>query len=439
MSEKKNNESILGRFDNVTRLAACVICLTCIAVLTVSAGGKSDVSKEEAAPIKLAMLQPLEGECAPWGIPIVRGAQIWADEHNATGGILCGDGKRHLVELSAYTNVCYYPNEELKAAKKAIYEDKAGFLFQTYTPSCRKALVSLLNSEKVLSLSYGAGYLSKDCPYLVGCVTGLPTVYMGMLVHLVEIHPEVERVAIMVTNNSCGTSGQWNYLAACEVLKEKVEVVFNETVDEETKDFFPVLSTLLEKKPDVICHMGLPPGPLAILMETALQLGYNGYWLNESWSLEHLLTRVTAEQLEGKLFSAWAADASVPGQHSRLDTMYKTYIERYGQQEWIVDASATYVSLCILEPALAAAPSIDPTTVMETMYGLTEVEHPIFGKSGWGGKEIFGADHHLLTPYPIYVVKGGRHTVSGVFEFAPWWQQNKNVAIEILKKGGQTF
>ena len=42
--------------------------------------------------IKMGMAMPLEGECAQWGIPITRAGQMWADEHNANGGIPCGDG-----------------------------------------------------------------------------------------------------------------------------------------------------------------------------------------------------------------------------------------------------------------------------------------------------------------------------------------------------------
>lgn len=69
----------------------------------------------EPQRIRMGMVTPLEGECAQWGIPITRAGQIWADEHNAEGGILCGDGERHMIDYSAYTNVCFYPNEELTA------------------------------------------------------------------------------------------------------------------------------------------------------------------------------------------------------------------------------------------------------------------------------------------------------------------------------------
>jgi len=67
----------------------------------------------EPEKIRMGLVNPLEGECAQWGIPIVRAGQMWADEHNAQGGIMCGDGQRHMIDYKAYTNVCFYPNEEL--------------------------------------------------------------------------------------------------------------------------------------------------------------------------------------------------------------------------------------------------------------------------------------------------------------------------------------
>jgi branched-chain amino acid transport system substrate-binding protein len=438
-TEEEGTAVIRDRERSFTlRICICVLIIACGWVTLAAAGGQAAKGEAASKPIKLGVIQPLEGECAPWGIPIVRGAEIWAEELNAQGGILCGDGKRHLIEINSYTNVCYYPNEELKAAKKAVLEDKKQYLFQTYTPACRKALVSLLNEQKVLSVSYGAGYLSKDCPYLLGDITGLPTCLMAMLAHVLDKHPDIKKVAILCTNESYGIAGQWYYAAGCEALKDKVEVVFNETIDPETKDFFPIMDTVLKTKPDVICHMGLPPGPLAIMLETAIQLGFKGYWLNETWPLAHIQNRVTNEQMEGKLFSSWAADASVPGYNKRLDQMYKTYIQRYGELEWIVDASATYVALCTLEPALLASKSVEPSEVIKALYLLGEVDHPIFGKSIWGGKEVFGVNHHLLTAVPIYVVSGGKQTLSGIFDYGPWWEKNKAAIVPVLKKGGQT-
>src|SRR5262245_10606510 len=122
--------------------------------------------------VKVGVIQALAGDCAQWGIPVVRGTQMWADELNAQGGILAGDGKRYTIEIRPYDNVCYIPGEELKAARRAILDDGVQYLLQTYTPASRQAIADLLNEKKVLAISYGAGFLSEKYPYLMGGITG---------------------------------------------------------------------------------------------------------------------------------------------------------------------------------------------------------------------------------------------------------------------------
>ncbi|MBN9551966.1 MAG: ABC transporter substrate-binding protein, partial [Alphaproteobacteria bacterium] len=125
--------------------------------------------------LRIGVLQPQAGDCAQWGLPNTRGAQVWAEQHNEVGGLLAGDGKRYQIEIVAYDNVCYVPGEELKAARRAALEDGVHFLFQTFTPACRQAIADLVEGEKVLTTAYGSGYLSAKYPFLMGGLTGSPT------------------------------------------------------------------------------------------------------------------------------------------------------------------------------------------------------------------------------------------------------------------------
>ncbi|MEW5723227.1 MAG: ABC transporter substrate-binding protein [Thermodesulfobacteriota bacterium] len=388
-------------------------------------------------PIRIGMINALEGECAQWGIPITRGGQIWADEHNAQGGLLCGDGKRHPIEYGAYNDVCYLPNEELKAAKKAVLEDKKKYLFQTWTPSCRQAIAELTNQEKVLVNSYGAGYLSPKYPFLMGGITGTPHAYMAVTAAVIEKKPEIKRFAVVCTDESYGIAARWYVEAALAPYKDRVAVVYNKNFPSDLTEYSSLMGSVIKQKPDAIFTIGLPPSGTALLLEAADHLGYEGYWLNESWPFPHILKRVAKEKLEGRLFSGYAVEASVPGYSERAHNMYQTYVKQFGADDWIIDASSTYESFCTWEVGLQAAKSIDPQTVMETLYALPEIDHPISGKAIWGGMEIFGANYHLLTPVPIYVGKDGQYAFEEKFDFAAWWQKNKDLLLPVLKEGGQ--
>lgn len=386
--------------------------------------------------IKIGMAMPLEGECAQWGIPITRAGQMWADEHNANGGIASGDGQKHKIEFSSYTNVCFLPNEELTAFRSAILQDGCKYMFQTYTPASRKAIARIATENKVLTNSYGGGFLGADFPYLMGGITGSPTAFLGLVQHVMDENPSIKRVALMFTDNSFGHAGRGYSAAGCAPFEAagKIEVVYNEVFDPNTTDYFPLLGAVLKTNPDAIFFSDLPPGKQAIMLEAAQSLNYKGIWMCHSWDLPQIAQRVDLAQLEDRLYCGFGVDASEPSFSAKAHDMYKKYVEKFGEGEWIGFAGLTYSAMATLDQAFADAKSTDPTDVMETLYGTKEIIHPIYGKSAWSGMDIYAADHHLLTPTPKYVLKGGKFALSGVTDDFAWWNENKGAALPVLKQ-----
>ncbi|MBL4928996.1 ABC transporter substrate-binding protein [Fuscibacter oryzae] len=394
----------------------------------------------EPERIKMGMVTPQEGECAQWGIPITRAGQIWADEHNALGGILCGDGERHMIDYSAYTNVCFYPNEELTAFRSAVLQDGCKYMFQTYTPASRKAIARFATQNGVLTNSYGGGFMSADFPYLMGGITGSPTAFLGLVSHVLEQHPEIKRVALMFTDNSFGLAGRGYTAAGCApaVASGNIEIVYNELFDPNMTDYFPLLGAVMKTKPDAIFYSDLPPGKQAILLETAQSLGFNGVWMSHSWDLPQIAQRVDLTALEGRVYGGFGVDAMEPTFSDKAHQMYKTYVDKFGAADWIGFAGLTYSAMATLDAAFAQSPTVAPEDVMNTLYGMTEIDHPIYGKSAWSGADIFGVNHHLLTPTPKYVIKDKGLSLSGVVNDYDWWAEHKDAALPVLKQHEMT-
>jgi branched-chain amino acid transport system substrate-binding protein len=392
----------------------------------------------EPEPLRFGIANPLEGECAQWGVPIVRAAQMWADEHNAAGGIMCGDGLRHKIDFKAYTNVCFFPNEELKAFRSAVLQDNRQYMFQTYTPACRKAVARLVTEKQVLTNSYGGGYMSREFPFLLGGITGSPTAFLGLVSHVLEKHPEAKRIALLFTDNSYGLAGRAYCAAGCApyAANGRITTVYNNVFDPNTTDYFPLLGEVLKTKPDAIFFADLPPGKQALLLQTAHQLSYRGVWMSHSWDLPQIAQRVDLAALEGRLYCGFGVDASEPTYSKRAHAMYKSYVAKYGESEWIGFAGLTYSAMATLDQAFAQSRKTDPKSVMDTLYGIKELDHPIYGKSTWSGADIFGVDHHLLTPTPKYVLKQGKFALSGVTQDNSWWAENKKAALPALKSNG---
>ncbi|WP_167057036.1 ABC transporter substrate-binding protein [Pantoea sp. Ap-967] len=396
---------------------------------------------DDVAPITMGMVTPLEGECAQWGVPIVRAGQIWADEHNRQGGILCGDGLRHPIHYKGYTNVCFYPTEELRAFRSAVLQDGCKFMFQTYTPASRKAIARLATEHQVLTNSYGGGFISPRFPYLVGGITGSPTAFLGLVEHVLQRHPTIKRVALLFTDNAFGHSGRAYTEAGCApfVSGGGLQVVYNEVFDPNTTDYFPLLGSVLKHRPDAIFFSDLPPGKQAILLETAQALKFDGVWMSHSWDLPQIAQRLDLNALEGRLYCGFGVDASEPTFSAKAHAMYQTYVQRHGQDEWIGFAGLTYSAMASLDQAFLHSPSIEPQAVMNALYGIQGMNHPVYGRSAWSGKAIYGADHHLLTPTPKYVLRQRRFALSGVVDDHDWWARHGTQALAVLNKYAMTY
>lgn len=391
--------------------------------------------------IRVGALQPLAGDCAQWGVPLTRGMEMWAEEFNEEGGIEIGTGERFPITVKAYDNICYIPGEELKAARRAVLDDNVDIMLQTYTPAARQAIAKLVTDNKVLTTSYGAGYLNEEYPYLIGGMTGSPTSHMFIASHIVNSVPDAKRIAILTVDNSFGQAARAYYRAGLAPYMDDIEIVYDASYAEgASSDMLGVLTPVMQANPDVILEMGLTPGHKGALIEAADQLGFTGVFGSEEWNLTFVKDRVSLDQVEGRLFMAYALEASEPDFSPRAHEFYKRYVEKYGADEWSTFAAISYAAMASFEPAIAKASAPTGEAIREAMFADAQLEHPLFGTSMWGGTELYGANNHLLTPIPVYTVDGeGNFVIADVVDVPTWWEEHKDVAMPELEAGGQVY
>lgn len=391
--------------------------------------------------IKIGVIQPQQGDCAQWGIPITRAVEMWAEELAGKDGFKAGDGKSYGIEVKGYDNICYAAGDELKAARQAVLDDNIHFLLQTYTPSCRQAVGPLTNETKTFVTSYGGGFMGPEFPYLLGGQTGQPMGNMLTISHIIEAHPDAKKIAIITGDTSFAKAARAYIQAGCAAHADKVQIVYDQSYGAAaTNDMLGLLSPLVDAAPDIVYEMGFAPGQKATMVSTLEQLGFRGVYGSESWEINFLQQAGVLDATAGRLFSGPAVDAQEPTFSPRAHEFYKRYVEKYGAAEWASWASASYAAVVAFEIGLKAAPSVDAETVMKTLYAMETVDHPLFGPSRWGGKDIFGVDHHLYTPQPVYGVnKDGSPALTGIVKTSEWWEKNKAAALPKLKAGGQIY
>lgn len=384
--------------------------------------------------IKVGVIQPQAGDCAQWGVPITRAIELWAEEINEKGGV-AADGKTYAIEVTGYDNICYAAGDELKAAKRAMLDDGVRYLLQTYAPACRQAIAPLTNETKTLVTSYGAGFVSNEFPYLVGGQTGQPMGNTLTISNMIQQNPTLKRIAIITSDTAPAIATHKYILAGIQPHLGEVEIVYDQTFGaSSTSDMLGLLTPLAETKPDIIYEHGFTPGQKASMINTMEQLGFTGLYGSESWEIAFISQAGLLDVAAGRLVSASSVDAQEPTFSPRAHEMYKKYIAKYGEAEWISYASSSYAAVALFELGWSLAGTADSQKVMEALYAQKELTHPVLGKAQWGGEELFGVNHHLLTAQPIYGVdKSGAPTLVGVVDTVAWWNANKDTVLPILK------
>ena len=392
-------------------------------------------------PLRIGVIQPQQGDCAQWGIPITRAVEMWADEISGKDGFKAGDGKTYKLEVKGYDNICYAAGDELKAARRAILDDDIHYLLQTYTPSCRQAVGPLTNESETFVTSYGGGFMSKDFPFLLGGLTGQPMGNMLTISHIIDKNPSAKRIAIITGDTSFAKAARAYIQAGVAAHAGQADVVYDISYSATaTNDMLGLLTPLVAANPDVVYEMGFTPGQKATMVSTLEQLGFKGIYGSESWEFSFLQQAGIMDSVAGRVFSGPAVDAQEPTFSQRAHDFYKRYVDKYGAAEWASWASASYAAVVAFEIGLKASPSVNPEVVMKTLYAMDTVAHPLFGPSKWGGSEIFGINHHLYTPQPVYgATKDGAPVISGVVATSDWWEKNKAAALPKLKAGGQVY
>jgi branched-chain amino acid transport system substrate-binding protein len=389
-----------------------------------------------ADAIQVGVITPLSGPCAQYGIPITRGVEMWADQINKAGGIADATGEQHTIEVHSYDNNCYTPGDELASARRAVQDDGVQFILQTWTPAARKAIASFVTENKVLTMTYGGGYLSEQFPYLIGAITGAPANYMHVAAHVVEQHPEVKKVAILVPDASYGHTAAAYFKAGLAPYSDRIEIVYETPYDiAMASDIMGIVTPVAVSQPDLVLELGFPPGQQALMVEAMQQLGYQGLFASEGWSLKFLLERLSPDMLANRFFSAYAIDAQLKGQSERLDALFAEYAEKYGEADWTYLTSMAYASMTSLEPGINAAQTPNGEAVLAALKSGPAVEHPIFGASPWGGMDIYGVDNLLTTPMPIYQIDDTGQAIkrADTVDTAAWWEKNKSSALPVLE------
>jgi len=378
--------------------------LGAVSALAILAG--PTLSAEAANKVlKIGFVGVTSGPAAAWGTSNVRSMQTRAAWLNETGGVKIGDDtyditivtfddqkdpKRAIagMEKMAEEGIHYVvgPNVDDGAAAVRPVAESKGIIYFPY--SFPKALYTPPASNAVLGMI--ANYQSG------------PAIYKYL-----KENKGVKTVAFVAANESDPLSQRDGGVAAAKALGLDV-VADKDTYQNDTRDFTPVLTPIVQLKPDLLVLSGVAPANAPLLIRAARELGYEGLMSAETAQDAKVLEEGAGELANGFISVGGASTPEI--RSATMDEFIARYTKMFGEYN---DESNTkvYALEYILETLKANPKAIDNIDEFKKTMDTFSAPNP-FVKEGhplkYVGTTSFGQKRQVAVPMVVNQFENGK-------------------------------
>lgn len=362
--------------------------------------------------LKVGSNSILSGGGAAWGIAHDRAAQMVIDDIAAAGGVKAG-GKTYVFQLISEDNK-YAAEAGTSAANKLIFQDKVQYMLSVGTTPILASL-PIVEANKVLFFagSYVMQALGAQWTYSFRVSMGTEQFSPVIWHYLKTTYPELKKLSYLNINNSTGEGVRSSDQAAI-TAEGGFEMVADVLYEPGNADFSPFVTKLLAANPDVIGTGAAPPGDQALIIEALRDQGYDGKVITATgFDFDTVTNLIPKSYLTGLITAIpqWD-DPKVP---TTFRDFYFGYLKKFGSPFNII-AQMGYDGMAALAAGIQAANSTDPTVIRDAMDKPDFSFNGAFGKSVYGGKEIYGINHQVY--YVIWgcEYEGGKSVIKQTVE-----------------------
>ena len=355
--------------------------------------------------LKIGFVGVTSGPAAAWGTSNVRSMQTLEAWWNEKGGVKIGDDtydikvvtfddqkdpKRAIegMEKMAQEGIHYVvgPNVDDGAAAVRPVAEKNGIIYFPYA-----------FPKELYTKPAGNAVLGMIANYQSG-----PAIYK----YLME-KKGVKKVAFVAANESDPLSQRDGGVAAAKALGLTV-VADKDTYQNDTRDFTPVLTPVVQLAPDLLVLSGVAPGNAPLLIRSARELGYKGLISTETAQDAKVLQEGAGDLADGFISVGGASTPEI--RSPQMEEFIARYTKMFGEYN---DESNTKVyALQYIVDTLKANPKAlsDVAEFQKTMDGFSAPNPYLKGdaKLSYVGSTSFGQKRQVAVPMVVNEYKGGK-------------------------------
>ena len=360
-----------------------------------------------AEELKIGAIATATGPGTQWGRAVLHGVEMAAEDVNKVGGLKV-KGKNYTIKVVNYDDE-YTGKGGLSAATRLIFEDKVKFIVGPIGTAPRMAIKDLIEKNKTVNMmgSYSRKALDKDTSFAFR-VFVTPEEFAPIFCKwLRQNYPNVKRVAIPAPNDETGWETQSEDIAGYEM--NGFEVVFKEFYERGTKDFFPLLTKMMARNPDILELDGNSPGDCGLIVKQARQMGFKGMIAKVGGPVTEELVKIAGkENVEGSIIFV-PFDPKDP----KIEAFMKRYEAKY-HARMNSFLPSFYDATKVLFHAIERAGTVDDTE--KVVKALEEVDFSKYkegltGPIGWTGKKSYGVNHQAIQKIAVAKIVDGQEVV----------------------------
>jgi branched-chain amino acid transport system substrate-binding protein len=370
--------------------------------------------------LKIGGIAMLTGPASQCGLACKQAWQLAVDKYNDAGGMKIGNDTYTLKLIVEDDQMS--PEQGALAATKLINQDKVNIVTGGLIPPVGRAIYEVTSKAGALyALTHGTNVsaalpyptnmdVAPDKPLLIRCGRTNDEVSPALLDYLVEQYPNVKTIAV-------NTVAEETAAPLARFIKEEMakrgltQVSELEQFAPDIQDYVPLMTRILQSKPDAIFI--LVGGPIAAggQLKAARDLGFKGplfYAINADVDLQAKIAGPDSTDMFGAGLTL--AD---PDSLSQLTKDFKAqYLKKYPERELIADILHYYNGLWVLLQTIEKAQSTDPETIVKTYENLTHLGdiQTTHGSAYVGGLKTAGINRIMCAPSPISRVTDGKST-----------------------------
>lgn len=352
--------------DDAGSRVGTVLAAVCVGVAALMAA----LPAKAQEPIRVGVPMILSGAGAQFGTTVLKGAQMYADEINAKGGVL--GRKFQIISRDSKAR----PDEAARVSRELVLRERVHFLVGTFTSAEGTAVSSMAKDLKVLFIAPVPATDRLTAPenlhpYVFRVAKNTTT--EGSAAAEVMAKWPVKRVATIAPDFAYGQDAVTSFVKHLKKLRPDVEIVDQQWPKLNEPDYSAFVTAQKAAKPDAVLSV-ICCGNFDAFAKQAKPLGYfeaikhNFIGLGEAGAIEALrsLGKDYPVGVWGNTYDAFNWDGGAA--HKEWIARLKKYLGEEHPSGWPIQG---YIAMQFLTEAIKKAGSIDPLKVSAALKGLT--------------------------------------------------------------------